>query len=181
VNDLKLIPAVKNGDLQALRQLLDGGANVGECDEHGWTPLAWAAGRGDVESVTALLAAGADVAATGRDNRTPLMIAKAAGRDEVFGVLVEAERRAGVWKDPLESVQYCKAFLAKELRAFPQYANGTGPLAELGDDDIVYLHQDYTVTRSMWHGEDVLIDNNSTAWKSFCVDSLTFRVPDDLL
>lgn len=177
----KVIPAVRARDLDALHRLIAEGADVVERDEHEWTPLAWAAGLGDVDAVRALIAAGADVTATGRDNRTPLMIARAARRDEVVEILTEAEQKAGVWKDPLETVQYCKAYLVRELRGFSLYANGSGPLAALGDEDIVYLHQDHTVTSSMWHGEDILIGDVTPDWKEFCVSSLGFAVPPDLL
>jgi hypothetical protein len=181
MSGLRLIPVVQSGDVDALRRLIAEGGDLCERDEHGWTPLAWAAGRGDIEAVRALIAAGAEVASTGRDNRTPLSIAKAAGRAEVAEVLTEAEQRAGVWKDPRETVQYCKAYLVRDLRAFVDGGSRPAGLAELGDDDIVYVHQDLRVTRSMWHGEDVLIGDVTPAWRAFCEGPLGFAIPDDLL
>jgi hypothetical protein len=174
-----MIAAAKTGDVGVVDRLLGAGGDVNERDEHGWTPLNWAAGKGDARMVVALLERGADVTATGRDNRTALMIAKAAGRRDVVSLLAEAEQKRGVWQDPRETRRYCKACRLRDLRAFPEWS---GPdAAALGDEEIVYLHQDFTVTRSMWHGEDVVFDVTSADWKAFCETTLGFAIPDDLL
>ena len=126
-----------------------------------------------------LLARGADVTLTGRDNRTPLMIAKAAGRDEAARLLTEAEQQRGVWEDPRTTREYCKAYYASDLQGFA----GGAPAALLAraSDDVVYVHQDFTVTQSMWHGEDVLVDVVTPEWRAFCEDTLGFALPADLL
>jgi len=41
----------------------------------------------------------------------------------------------------------------------------------------VFLHQDLTVTSSMWHNEDVVFDNVTPEWQEFCHTVLNFRVP----
>jgi hypothetical protein len=179
VSESSIIAAARSGDISAVDRLLGGGADVNERDEHGWTALNWAAGSDDARMVAALLERGADPTLTGRDNRTPLMIARAAGRAEAVAILTEAEQKRGVWKDPREGRPYCKAFLVGELRRFaewPPAGAGAGP-----DDQIVYLHHDFTVTRSMWHGEDVLFDATSPDWKAFCERTLAFAIPADLL
>lgn len=193
MSELKVIEAAKNGDREALAALLAVGADVNEQDDQGWTPLNWAAGKGDAETVKALLEGGADVTLTGRDNRTPLMIAKAASRKEVAEILTEAEKEKGVWEDPRLSRPYCKAYYLKDLRQFADWsekepeAGGEesdeegGEGGPLTDESIVYIHQDFTVTRSMWHGEDVVFDDVTPEWSEFCETKLEFAIPEDLL
>lgn len=41
---------------------------------------------------------------------------------------------------------------------------------------MVYLHQDFTVTRSMGHGEDRLLAEPSEEWSRFCEDELGFPI-----
>jgi hypothetical protein len=180
-----VIEAVKTGDLQTIERLISRGASVNEQDEHGWTPLNWAAGKGDVRAVSLLLERGADVTLTGRDNRTPLMIAKAAGRDEVTDLLTEAARRLGVWEDPRTTREYCKAYYAADLQRFAdEQGNGDrslDALMALPNDQVVYVHQDFTVTKSMWHGEDVLVGDVTPEWQAFCESTLGFEIPADLL
>ena len=66
-----------------------------------------------------------------------------------------------------------------DLRKSPEWPATADP--SLGDDQIVYLHQDFTVTKSMWHGEDVLLDAPSPSWRAFCEEALGFAIPADLL
>ena len=199
MSEQKVIEAAKNGDREALAKLLAEGADVDEQDEQGWTPLNWAAGKGDTETVRLLLAKGADVTKTGRDMRTPLAIAKAAGRKEVAQVLTEAEKERGVWVDPRTTRPYCKAYYLRDLRAFDGWSEGRKnwkeeePEAKQGeeggaggekgftDEDIVYIHQDFTVTKSMWHDESVIFDEITPAWQEFCEGRLEFAIPEDLL
>lgn len=198
--ELELIAAVKGGDLGGARELLDADVDVDQQDDQGWTPLNWAAGRGDVDAVRLLLQRGADVTRTGRDNRSPLMIAKAAGRKEVAALLTNAEKERGVWVDPRETRPYCKAHYLRDLRRFEGWREneeamgvgdgGRGGTAAGGDDEdrgpltdesIVYIHQDFTVTRSMFHGEDVVFDEVTPDWKGYCEQQLEFAIPEDLL
>jgi uncharacterized protein len=196
VSEKKTIEAVVNGDARALKDLLAAGANVNEQDEQGWTPLNWAVGRGDVEAVRLLLDHGADVTLTGRDNRTPLMIAKAAARKEIAEMLREAEAAQGVWIDPRETQPYCRAYYLGQLRKFDGWSEGrinwTEESSTLGgnhkpeaipltDEDVVYLHQDFTVTKSMWHDESVIANQVTPEWEEFCKRELQFAVPEDLL
>ena len=190
MSDVRLIEAVAGGDHGALKELLAAGADVNQQDEHGWTPLNWAAGRGDAEAVRLLLAHGADALKTGRDLRMPYMIALAAGHAEVVKLLREAEDRAGGGEGRRAERQYCKAYQLDDLRRFsgwPAGAGGGGGAGTQGNgagasaaEEIVYLHQDFTVTQSIWHGEDVVFDAVTPQWKAFCSDVLKFAPPDDL-
>ncbi|HUE96963.1 MAG TPA: ankyrin repeat domain-containing protein [Longimicrobiaceae bacterium] len=193
-DERKLLEAVKAGSVDVVRGLLAQGTGVELADEQGWTPLAYAAGRGDLALVDLLLEHGADVTRTGRDQRTPLMIARASRRSEVVERLSQVERSLGVWEDP-RARPFCKAYYLADLRRFEGWedevaSEGEGgdagePSAEVSasqaDRSIVYVHQDFTVTRSMWHGEDMILDRVSPAWEAFCRDTLAFEVPEDLL
>ncbi|MCA1621655.1 MAG: ankyrin repeat domain-containing protein [Acidobacteria bacterium] len=189
MSDLKLIEAVKAGDLPAVNELIEAGADPNQQDEHGWTPLNWAAGKGDASLLKSLLERGADLSRVGRDERTPYMIALAAGHAEAARLL----RDAGAKSSADQERPYCKAVVLKEVRRFSGWVEGRinwkessdeerpegGPDA-LADDEVVFLHQDFTVTRSMWPGENVIFNNVTPEWQKFCRDELDFNPPDDL-
>jgi len=194
VNELQLIEAVKAANVTLVKTLIDSGANVNQQDEQGWTPLNWAAGKGDLELVSLLIENGADVFKTGRDLRTPYLIALAAGHAEVVKYLREVESRHPGNKPIRPERQYCKAYYLKDLRKFsgwfenkinlkeesarPNPEDGNGAI--LSDEDVVFVHQDYSVTHSMWQNEDVIYNKITPEWQKFCSDSLRFKTPDDL-
>jgi uncharacterized protein len=193
-----LIDSVKNGEIASVGELVRSGEDVNQQDEYGWTPLNWAAGRGDLEAVKVLLANGADLLKVGRDQRTPYMIALAAGRVEVVKYLRDEERKQGINDSPNRIERpYCKAYYLRELREFPEWSeirmNWRDKSDEdktdedrrkdtIGflDDDIVYVHQDFTVTDSIWHNENVIFHETTDMWREFCRHQLKFHVPDDL-
>jgi hypothetical protein len=193
MSEARLIEAVRSGDRAAVEEIVAGGADLNEQDENGWTPLNWAAGRGDVGVVKLLLDKGAEVFKVGRDQRTPYMIALAAGQQETARLLREAEEAAQSESAYRPERRYCSAYEVSRLREFPGWpkedarrvagnnghANGDSD-PEIPENDIVYLHQDLTVTRLIWHNEDVVFDRVTPEWKEFCVNSLKFKVPDDL-
>jgi len=183
---MDLIEAVKSGNTESVRQAIQEGADVNQQDKQGWRPLSWAAGAGRLEIVELLLQRGADPFLVGRDLRTPQMIALAAGRSDVVKTLRRAE--AELKGDEAKSVgrKYCSAFHLKELRRYSAWvenetngkdASSTQPLT---GDDVVFLHEDYSVTRSIWPSEDVIFDKVNDQWKDFCNSELKFAVPDDL-
>jgi hypothetical protein len=179
---------VKSGDSQQVEAALSSGADVNAAGpEQEWPALNYAAGRGDLALVKRLVQAGADIFRTGRDNRTPYQIAVAAGHASVARYLAEAEVAAGGDTKRISSRQsetrpYCKAYYLKDLRRFPAWAEvqaGPGPAASLSDEDVVFVHQDLTVTQSMFHGEQVVLDRVTPDWRAFCATNLGFKVPDD--
>lgn len=193
MSEAHLIEAVKRGDHAAVEAIVAGGVDLNEQDENGWTPLNWAAGRGDVEVLRLLLDKGADVLKVGRDQRTPYMIALAASQREAARLLREAEEATQGESANLPERRYCVAYELSRLREFHGWpkedarsvaGNNGHPSgnsdAEAFENDIVYLHQDFTVTRLIWHNEDVVFDQVTPEWKEFCINSLKFTVPDDL-
>ena len=176
MSELKLIEAVKKGDIHSVEGLLNSGEDKEQKDDYGWTALNWAAGKGDTPIIIKLLEAGANITNTGRDKRTAYQIALAAAHVESASVLQQAAQKASI---SLEETArpYCKAYFLTDLRQFPDWP--TNP-ADLTDDTVVFLHQDFSVTRYMFHGKEVVLDSASPAWKSFCTNQLAFAVPTDL-
>lgn len=197
MSDFELFDAVKSGNHAAVKEMIESGAQIGQQDKQGWTPLNWAAARGDLEMVDLLLQHGADPFGVGRDLRTPQMIALAAGRVEVVKRLrrAEAERKNG---DAAQSDRkYCMAYHLGDLRRYDAWTEqeikskqtNTTPATTaeqqleptvLTDDDVVFLHQDYQVTMSIWPNEDVIFNGVTDHWKDFCQNELRFAVPDSL-
>jgi hypothetical protein len=183
MSDLNLIGAVKAGHYAEVEELIKKGADLNQQDEQGWTPLNFAAGKGDLPVVKLLVENGADIFKSGRDHRIPYMIALAAGRVPVVEYLKEVEQQYPGEKPVRPERKYCKAYHIDELRKYPQWQeNRLDGQAEdtLPGDKVVFIHQDFTVTGSMWHNEDVIFDQVSRDWKEFCANTLKFKVPDDL-
>jgi hypothetical protein len=189
-----LIQAVKDGDKQKAEAEMAAGADVNApSPEQEWTALNHASGKGDLAIVDLLVRGGADVFKTGRDNRTPYQIAVAAGHADVARYLAAAEAAAGGDTQQTSSRQsetrpYCKAYYLKDLRRFAAWTESrtnwkTGPddtpATGFADDDIVFLHQDLTVTQSMFHNENVIMGTVTPQWRAFCATELGFKVPDD--
>ena len=176
-----LIEAVRAGEVNTVKDLLDGGADVNQPGEQGWTPLNWAAGKGNLELVTLLVEQGADVFKVGRDQRTPQMIALAAGSADVVRYLRDAEDRVEGDKPARPQRKYCKAYHVKDFRQFAGWSeHREADGKQLGEDDVVFLHEDYTVTESIWSNENVIFNNVTPEWQDFCDTVLGFKVPDDL-
>lgn len=192
MSDLQIIDAVKTGQLAKVEEALDSGADIHEQDEQGWTALNWAAGKGNLDMVRLMLARGADVFRVGRDQRTPYKIALAAKHAEVARLLKETEAKANGTSGDSSVENYARAYLLRDLRKFsdwreekinwketvPASENGNSP--ELSDDDVVFLHQDFTVTHLIWPGENVIFNQVTPEWLGFCAQELEFKVPDAL-
>jgi hypothetical protein len=192
MNDLTLIGAVKNGNLAEVEALIKGKADVNQEAEQGWTPLNFAAGKGDLALVKLLVESGADIFKVGRDKRTPYMIALAANRASVAKYLRGLEDAARGEKPHSRQRQYCKAYHLAEIRKYPGWSESrinwkddkgkseSDVEGALPDDQVVFIHQDLTVTESMWHNENVIFNAADPAWEEFCANTLQFKVPDGL-
>ena len=83
-----LISAAKDGDVEALRELVRDGADVGAAQADGTTALHWAAHRDAVEAVKLLVEAGADVNAANDLGATALWLASENGSAPVVELLL---------------------------------------------------------------------------------------------
>lgn len=76
--------------------------------------------------------------------------------------------------------RYCRAYRLGEMRAFAGWEQRATGVADLGDDEVVYLRADLTVVRTpvltdpqpVWEAVD-------SSWRQFCTDRLRFAVPAD--
>lgn len=88
--------------------------------------------------------------------------------------------------------RYCKAYPVERFQAFAEWdnsvrlapkssgqgdENGAGNDAEAAKSEILYLQENYTVTRGIFIDEEIVFDNVTPEWVSFCQDALNFEVP----
>src|SRR5262249_14271626 len=85
-----LSDAAKNGDKEALRALLQKGANVNAMEGDGTTALHWAGYRDDLEAADLLIRAGAKVNAANDLGATPLWTACENGSESMVRRLLAA-------------------------------------------------------------------------------------------
>jgi uncharacterized protein len=191
MSELQLLDAVKAGELARVEELLNSGSDIHQQDEQGWIPLNWAAGRGDLEMVKLLLDRGADVFRTGQDQRTPYKISLAARHTDVARLLKENEQALNETSGESSPGNYAKGYLLGDLRKFSGWrdeqinwkemvpAEENGNSRQLSDGDVVFLHQDFTVTQLIWPGENMIFNQDTPEWRDFCSRQLQFKVPDD--
>ena len=86
-----LMDAVKSDRVEAVRLLIDSGADVNAVSDSGRTPLIESAEFGQIDSARLLIASGADINASQRGWGTPLEAAERTGHNELAAML----RRSG--------------------------------------------------------------------------------------
>jgi len=88
---------------------------------------------------------------------------------------------------------YCKAYLAKSLRAFVGWTETTTNLRKkreivdgkdvetertrIEDEDVLYVHDCYIVTDGIFKDENIVFDNVTDEWKKFCTEQINFSIP----
>jgi ankyrin repeat protein len=136
---MSLSNAVRKGNVNAVKKLLNNGASVNQADKYGGTPLIIASGLGRADIVKLLLAKGANVNKANNNGNTPLYIASREGHPEVVKVLLAAPgidvNKAGKdgatpliiasWKDHAEVV---KLLLSKGANINKANNEGDTPL-----------------------------------------------------
>ncbi len=187
--DDPLIARVRAGDLEGVRALVASDVDLDARDAHDWTALCWAAANGHADIVRLLLEQGADVFGPGAGFRTPYQIALAAGHIETARLLAQAEQADGGDAVARSSGQaltrpYCRAYELRDLRQCQAWSEPAGSAEtadgeSLDDDTVVFLHADFSVTRSIWPGEAVIFTGTAAEWRQFCAETLRFRRPDD--
>ncbi len=77
---------------------------------------------------------------------------------------------------------YCKAYHLKDFRQFPGWSEqAKAGEADLADDAIVYLWDDFTVVQTPIGTETGLLwDQVTPDWQEFCQTTLHFEIPEDL-
>jgi ankyrin repeat protein len=88
--DHPLVVAARDGNLQAVRALIAGRANVNEPARDGSTPLLWAAYHADLAMAQALVTAGANVNTPNRYGISPLLQAARTGDTPIIDLLIKA-------------------------------------------------------------------------------------------
>ncbi|HEU5378340.1 MAG TPA: hypothetical protein VFV38_23195 [Ktedonobacteraceae bacterium] len=77
--------------------------------------------------------------------------------------------------------KYCKAYRLGNLRQYEGWTEGSpSNSAELSDEDICYLYDDFIVVKSPFQTAAPLFDTVTPEWKFFCETVLKFQIPDDL-
>lgn len=95
-----------------------------------------------------------------------------------------------------EESAYCRAYPAEELKRFPSWPDeadaaleearedvpvpGASGEEEAEETDVLFLHDDFTVTLGIYHGEDVVFDDVTEEWESWCRGELGFA-PEEAL
>lgn len=86
--------------------------------------------------------------------------------------------------------QYCKAYQLKDLRRFDRWEedkeaarqeDGEDQPRVLSDDDVVYIQENLVVTDGIFIDENIIFDDVTDEWESFCRDELEFSIPEDVL
>lgn len=88
---------------------------------------------------------------------------------------------------------YCKAYYVKQLRPYTAWKENVKDLRKgktqvdgkdveiertaLTENDIVYLHDNYTVADGVFCDQNIVFDDVTDAWKDFCVNTLSFNIP----
>jgi hypothetical protein len=91
-----------------------------------------------------------------------------------------------------EMGKYCKAYLAKQFREYPNWTENAANVRkekkevngkevevdrQLDDDSILYLQENYIVTDGIFKDENIIFDNVTDEWKDYCHNTLAFEIP----
>ncbi|QMS92215.1 hypothetical protein HUN01_33220 [Nostoc edaphicum CCNP1411] len=82
--------------------------------------------------------------------------------------------------------KYCKAYLVKQFRQYPQWREQTENIRpqkevvdnrKLTDEDILYLQENYIVTDGIFQDENIIFNDITPEWQDFCHQTLKFELP----
>jgi hypothetical protein len=92
----------------------------------------------------------------------------------------------------MEMGQYCKAYLAQQFRQYPGWTENAANVRkekkevggkeievdrQLDDESILYLQENYVVTDGIFKDENIIFDNVTDEWKTYCHETLEFEIP----
>jgi hypothetical protein len=72
--------------------------------------------------------------------------------------------------------RYCKAFLMKDFKNFSEWR--LADLAGLEDNSLLYLHENYKVTKGIYQDEGIVFNEDTPQWREFCSQQLNFTLAD---
>lgn len=92
----------------------------------------------------------------------------------------------------MEMGKYCKAYLLKDLRAYPKWTEkGENARKEkkevdgkeievdtvLDDDSILYIQENYIVTHGIFKNLNIIFEDVTDEWKDYAHNTLNFEIP----
>lgn len=122
--DTRLIDAVKQSDLKAVRALITARTDVNATEADGSTALHWAVQRDNPEAVGLLLAAGANPKAATRFNILPMYLAATNGNADIIEKLLKAGADANAASEEGETPVMTAALTGKVAAIRVLLANG---------------------------------------------------------
>ena len=146
-SNTSLIDAVWYQDFQAVKALVEKGANIDKKQGDGITPLMFAVEKGNLEIAEYLINKGADVNSRAKNKNTPLIIATFHGQDECVELLIK--NGANV------NLKQCDGFTALHFASEKDFIDVAKILIKGGADrNIKNLRNQTCVDMARNHGED---------------------------
>ena len=155
-SNTSLIEAVWYQDFQAVKVLVEKGANIDKKQGDGITPLMFAVEKGNLEIAEYLINKGADVNSRAKNKNTPLIIATFHGQDECVELLIK--NGANV------NLKQCDGFTALHFASEKDFIDVAKILIKGGADrNIKNLRNQTCIDMARNHGEngDVITFFNS--------------------
>lgn len=146
-SNTSLIEAVWYQDFQAVKVLVEKGANIDKKQGDGITPLMFAVEKGNLEIAEYLINKGADVNSRAKNKNTPLIIATFHGQDECAELLIK--NGANV------NLKQCDGFTALHFASEKDFIDVAKILIKGGADrNIKNLRNQTCIDMAKNHGED---------------------------
>ena len=146
-SNTSLIEAVWYQDFQAVKSLVEKGANIDKKQGDGITPLMFAVEKGNLEIAEYLINKGADVNSRAKNKNTPLIIATFHGQDECAELLIK--NGANV------NLKQCDGFTALHFASEKDFIDVAKILIKGGADrNIKNLRNQTCIDMAKNHGED---------------------------
>ena len=78
---------------------------------------------------------------------------------------------------------YCKAYPVNRLAQYAHWVeiNSRVEMHSHSEDEYLFVHDNYVVTRGIFLDEDVAFNDLTPEWIAFCEADLKFKVPADVV